>query len=356
MLLPQSGGTGEIMRPHPLLSSLLLIAISAFTCLGQDGGPSMSDSGYEISGIVRDAASSQTLNGIRVDLTSSGIPMQFTFTENSGQFTFSGVQSGQYRIQVNAEGYEPFDQAVNVSRSSVYGFNADLKKIAGAPASTAGAVTVHQLGVPAKAQKEFNKAFDLMRTKSDYRGAIVEFDRAIQDFPDYYEAYAMEGAAYLALSDATSAEKVLRKSIELSASKYPTALFLLAGTLNSTNRFAEAEGPARQCVAIDELSSDGHFELGRALLGLGKLDEALQNALRARELEPNNPRTFLLLANIHGARQEYAAFLKDLDGYLALVPSGPMADEIRKKRDQAQQALRDAQPAPPQAQPAQTPQ
>jgi hypothetical protein len=51
------------------------------------------------------------------------------------------------------------------------------------------------------------------------------------------------------------------------------------------------------------------------------------------------------VANIHGALRDYAAYLQDLDSYLALNPPGPMAGEVRKTRDQVQQALAGEQPA-----------
>lgn len=349
------------MRSRNFLKSLLFVAFLgsaafvAIPCAGQLVGSSNTNTGHEIAGSVRDSQTGQGLDRVRVDLLSKEVPVAFTFTTGDGEFIFSGVTNGQYDIQVNADGFERFDQIVDVAHESVFGVDVDLKRAAGTATSAPGAsVSVHQLGVPAKAQKEFDKAVDLMNSKSDFRGAVSEFDRAIQDFPNYYEAYAMQGAAFIALSDPTSAERVLRKSIDLSAGKYPAALYILAGLLNSSKRYSEAEAAARQCLALDETSWHGHMELARALLGLGKLDEALTNALRAGDLESKNPKTFLVLANIHSAQRNYSAFLQDLDSYLALDPTGPAADQVRKERDQVQQALRQAQSdAPPPSQPAQ---
>jgi len=57
----------------------------------------------------------------------------------------------------------------------------------------------------------------LIYLKSDYRGAITQFQLAIRDFPTYYEAYAEEGGAYYQLQEADHAEEALRKSVELSS-------------------------------------------------------------------------------------------------------------------------------------------
>jgi Tfp pilus assembly protein PilF len=346
------------MRLRQLPIAFFVIACCASPCLGQmTGGDDMPVSStfvFQVSGIVRDTNSNEPIPRIRVSLTNMGSPEATTLTGADGQFSFPGIHNGRYHIQINVDGYEDFDQPVVIDRGSAT-VDIDLVKLAAAPPPTGPSVTVHELGVPQKAQNEFQKAHDLMSAKSDYHDAIAEFDRAIHDYPDYYEAYAMEGSAYLALSDPTSAERVLRKSIDLSAGKYPAALYLLAGLLNSANRFSEAEAPARQCIALDENAWGGYFELARALLGLGKLDEAQTSAMKSRDLKPDNPKVYLLLANIHTTQQDYPALLQDLDRYLALNPTGPMADQARKEQAQLKQAMVAAQPAvsPPPPQPQQ---
>jgi len=346
------------MRPHYVFTLLFLLPFSDLICLGQASigstAPSLAVHGYSISGTVRDSDSGEPIPGVRVELLSRGASLSVAFTSSEGEFGFDGVPNGEYVVRAEVQGFETTEQTLSVSRAPVFGVTVDIKKLNAAPGAASGStVSVHQLNVPSKAQKEFDKAMDLITSKADYRGGIAEFDRAIQDYPDYYEAYAMEGAAYMAISDATSAEKALRKSVDLSESKYPAALYLLAGFLNSAGRFAEAESTARQCVGVDESSWHGHFELARALLGLQQPDEARKSALRARDLKADNPKVFLLLANIDRARHDYAAFLEDLDGYLALEPTGPTADEIRKTRDQVEQAVRDAQSSPTSSPPAQ---
>jgi hypothetical protein len=346
MLLPSLFSSGWSMRPRHFLIVVLVIAAASWPCLGQmSGGPNPTSFVFQINGIVRDGETNRAIGGVRVNLLNMGTPQAFALTTTEGQFTFSGVRNGRYDIQINTDGFNLFDQGVTIDRGSAFVMVELKKSEIAAPTAPGASVSVHQLGVPAKAQKEFEKACDLMSGKTDYQGAIDEFDRAIQDYPDYYEAYAMESAAYLALSDAAAAEKALRKSIDLSAGKDPVGLYLLAGLLNSTGRYLEAEGPARQCIALDASSWHGYFELARALLGLGDLEGAQESALEARSQAPDNPRIILLVANIHGALRDYAAYLQDLDSYLALNPPGPMAGEVRKTRDQVQQALAGEQPA-----------
>ena len=114
---------------------------------------------------------------------------------------------------------------------------------------------------------------------------------------------------------------------------------MLAGLLTDTNRYSEAETIARKGIGADAASWHGPFELARALLGLKQTEEAEKSAIEARDMKPDNPPIYLMLANIHIQRRDYPALLKDLDGYLKLVPNGPESDHARKTRADVQTAM-----------------
>jgi tetratricopeptide (TPR) repeat protein len=166
--------------------------------------------------------------------------------------------------------------------------------------------------------------------KSDYHGAIAEFQLAIRDFPTYYEAYAEVGSAYYQLQDLGHAEEALQKSVDLSSGQYADAMFTLAAILTDTKRYAEAETVSRRGVSVDASSWRGPFELARALTAMKKTDEAEKSAEKSRDLMPDNPPVYLLLANIHIQRKDYPALIRDLDDYLRLAPVGPEADQAHK--------------------------
>jgi len=347
------------MKFRNLLALLVLLLGSASRCHTQGMDPSMNGSGngsmgsmgtmeYSISGNVRDNATGQAVNGVRVDLKREGVTVGSTVTTNNGGFQFNSTPSGEYVLEVQADGYETAEQEVDITEAPADGVSIDLRRRpGGSPAGSGGAVmSSHELSVPPKARDAYNKGIGLMRSNPDYKAAIAQFQRAIAIFPDYYEAYAVEGVSYMALGDEPSAEQAVRKSIELSSGKYPEAIFLLAAILNKSARFPEAETVARQAIALDATAWQGYFELGHALSALNRPQEAEPNAIRARDLNPANPRAFLLLANIHIQLNNSAAELQDLDGYLKIAPPGPQTDAVRKSRDQLQKSIPDAQAQP----------
>jgi Flp pilus assembly protein TadD len=323
--------------------ALLILAYSiAFPRLSQ-ASPSNQNSQrrvYSISGRVNDDANEQGIDNVRVNLQSDGLVLDSVYSRDGGNFEFDGVAPGGYTITVQLDGYDSYRATVTVSRAPVVSFAVELTKSLPVSRTNArGTISVHQLGVPRKAREAFEKGIALMRSEGDYEGALAEFQNAIKTFPAYYEAYAMEGVAYISLKDTSSAETAERKSIELSSGHYPDAFFVLASLLTEAEKYSEAETAARSAAALNASSWAAHYELAHALYFLHRSEEAEPEATRARELYPQNPKITLLLANIHLDRRNYSAMLQDIDTYLKLDPTGPQADQVRKDRDQVLQAL-----------------
>jgi TolB-like protein/Flp pilus assembly protein TadD len=166
------------------------------------------------------------------------------------------------------------------------------------------------------------------RNLEDYRKAVGYFDQAIRLDPDYALAYTERSEAWSFIGDLSGqrepawsnarsdAEKAvaiapslaearaalgwfrffidwkfaegiteLKRAKELSPAN-PTANDLLARAILYLGRFDEAERQARQAVELDPLSVTAQGNLARALFYAGKLDEADAAARKAAELQP----------------------------------------------------------------------
>jgi tetratricopeptide (TPR) repeat protein len=322
---------------------LLILAASVLPSLGQNR--SVVRNTYSIAGNVRDDTDQHTMENVRVDLKlTTGVPINTTFTRGNGEFEFDGLSNGEYVVEVDLKDYESNRQLVTISNSAQRGVSIFLARPMGvAHSNSRASVSAHELSAPYKARDEYEKGLQLFYAKSDFRDAIVQFQRAIKDFPTFYEAYAHMGNAYLQLKEIAPAEEAMRKSVELSSGQYSEGIFMLAGLLNDTNRYADGAISARQGIDVDAGSWRGPFELARALSGLKQLEEAEKSAIEARDMKPDNPPTYLMLANIHVQRHDYPALSNDLDAYLKLVPSGPDADQARKTRGDLQAAKQQAE-------------
>jgi len=296
---------------------------------------------FSIGGSVREDGTQRSLESVQVTLKQlTGPVVGSTYTRNNGDFQIDGLGAGDYILEVTAKDYDPHREAITLSDGSRLGIPIFLSKIGAKPVAIKQmSISAHQLSVPHKAYDEFEKGMSFAYIKSDYRAAIPQFQLAIKDFPTYYEAYAEEGSAYYQLRETKDAEEALRKSIELSNGQYADAMFTLAAILTDTNRFADAETTARQGISTDSSSWRGPFELARALNALKRPEDAEKSARQSRDMMPDNPPVYLLLANIHIQRKDYPALIRDLDDYLRLSPIGPEADQARKTRERVQATL-----------------
>jgi len=166
------------------------------------------------------------------------------------------------------------------------------------------------------------------RNLEDYRKAVGYFDQAIQLDPDYALAYTERSEAWSFIGDLTGqhepawsnarsdAEKAvaiapslaearaalgwvrffidwkfaegiteLKRAKELSPAN-PTANDLLARAILYLGRLDEAERQARHAVELDPLSVIAQGNLARVLFYAGKLDEADAAARKGAELQP----------------------------------------------------------------------
>ena len=305
-----------------------------------------------LSGYIREEGSGHLITGARIELQNAmGTPIGSAYSDGNGAYEFDDIGGGDCYVLVQHDGYDSFRQFVRPDGSGHVYKDVFLRPVnpESKPRSI-NPVSQHQLSIPGKARDSFDKGIQLIVQKSDYRGAVTQFAKAIAKYPSYYEAFAAMGLAQEKMGDAKAAEAALRKSVELSAEKYPQAMIDLASMFNGQKRFSEAEPLLRKMIALDASSWRAHFELASALAGLNRFKDAAASAITARDLKPDNLQTYLLLYNLHIQTDDFPAALRDADAYLKLAPSGRMADRVRSMREQVQKAMQSApnnSPQPP---------
>jgi hypothetical protein len=315
------------------LFSLLLLA--PFSCLAQQEAPKKILSGY-----VREEGSAHLISEARIELQNAmGSPIGFVYSGRNGTYEFDDIPGDCY-LSVQHEGYAPVREFIRPDGSGHVYKDIFLRPVSGESGSkSASPVSEHELSIPPKAKEFFEKGIQLVVDKSDYHGAVAQFEHAITKYPSYYEAYAAMGLAQNKIGDAAAAETSLRKSIELSAEKYPQAMVDLATMYNAGKRFSDSEPLLRKVIALDASSWRGQFELAVALSGMKRFSDALISASAARDLKPDNPQIYLLLYNLHIHTDDFPAALRDTESFLKLTPGGADADRVRKMQEQVQKAI-----------------
>jgi tetratricopeptide (TPR) repeat protein len=289
-----------------------------------------------LSGHIREEGSGQLISEARIELQNAmGTPIDSAISDRNGAYQFDDIGGGDCYVSVQHEGYAAVREFVRPDGSGHVYKDIFLHLLSpGSAAKSVNPVSEHELSIPKKARESFDKGLQLVVQKSDYRGAITQFTRAISQYPSYYEAYAAMGLAQSKVGDPAAAEKSLQQSIELSQEKYPQAMIDLAALFNGKNRFSEAEPLLRKAVALDASSWRAQYELAVALTGEKQYKDALVSAGAARDLKLDNPQIYLLLYNLHIQTDNFSAALLDTEAYLKLAPNGPLSDKVRKLREQ----------------------
>ena len=178
--------------------------------------------------------------------------------------------------------------------------------------STPGyAVSVRELSIPPKALRAFEQGIELL-AKKDAAGSLAHFQRAIQEYAGYFEAYDRMGAADLKLWRLPEAEQAFRKSIDVSGGQYAHPLLALGAILDDREKFAEAESVIRKGLDLDPESRTGHYYLALALFGLNRLVEAENSVREALRRKTDFPEAYLLLADIHSREKDYESLRERL--------------------------------------------
>ncbi|HVK54669.1 MAG TPA: XrtA/PEP-CTERM system TPR-repeat protein PrsT [Burkholderiales bacterium] len=174
------------------------------------------------------------------------------------------------------------------------------------------------------------------QSKGDYKTAIIQFKNALQSNPDSNEARYLLGMAYIESGDSRSAEKELRKALELK--KDPTLVLPnLARALLLQGEFEKVlddTAPEKVADPTAELLS----MRGGAQLSLGKVEDAKASFDQALIKSPGAPDALLGQARLLVLGKDVDGALKAVDQLLEKFPKhreGLMfkGDLLRLKND-----------------------
>src|SRR5262249_34271736 len=137
------------------------------------------------------------------------------------------------------------------------------------------------------------------RTREDLLTAISYYDRAIQEdrnyalaYAGFADAYANLGAyGYIAPIDGTrKTERAAREAVALDENLAEAhAALALANIAFAPSNFQVGDRELRRAIDLSPSLALAHSYLGFSLARQGRLDESLEEVLKARELDPLSP-------------------------------------------------------------------
>ena len=126
----------------------------------------------------------------------------------------------------------------------------------------------------------------IFHTVGQSEAAIPLLIQAAQTAPDYFAPFVNLGNALQATGELERAAIAFRKALELNPDATGVTQNNLASVLNELGQHQEALTSAEAAFAIMQDKTNARLNLGNALFGLGRTDEA---ELRFREIVALNP-------------------------------------------------------------------
>ena len=249
-------------------------------------------------------------------------------SSSSGRFDLSELRPIAYRLTITAEGYQPYQESLDLTRAALKTVLTVLLSPAEKQA-VAPPVSRTDAAAPRSARKEYQKG---VRAISDNKldEAQAHFQKAVDDYPCYVRAQELLAMALIRRRSMTEAEAALRKAIQCDPD-FVKSYLDLGSLLNLEKRYRES-GPLLQ-EGLRRLPGAWKFyyQLGIADAGLGQWPKAEQDYLKTLSLNPSPPaETHVKLADVYSNENAYDKAYAEMAEYLRLEPQGRFAPRIRE--------------------------
>ena len=275
----------------------------------------------------------QPLNAsLKVELlTSSGMPVNIAFTNDSGEVMLGAVPTGAvYVIRVSGPEIEPVASEFSLEASE----NSHTEWITVSPrarttvTSPQGSVAVVDLNVPEKAQKELVKG-NQCSAKNDWSGAAEHYQKAIELYPKYAMAYNNLGSARMNLHDVPAARQAFEQAVAIN-DKYANAWLHLARLQHDTGDLHGSQQSLLKAIATDPKNVEVLAGLAQVELQLSDFD-ATQDYVRKANALPHQGFAIIHVLGAYALQKQNKIpdAVTEYKLYLQEDPNGAMAEKVR---------------------------
>jgi tetratricopeptide (TPR) repeat protein len=297
----------------------------------------------------------QPLESVRVLLLDGGYSqIGMTVTDSIGRYRFQNLSTGEYYIQAEPVGKElqPDTQRITVNPFSARRGAAEIFRldIALRPkdnpnrneraSAGAGNGTLFYQNVPEEAKKEYARSVKSLE-KDEPAKATISLKRALEIFPDYYEALELLGCEYVKQREYALAVPLLMRATKVNNDNWRSH-YSLGVALVELKRWQEGVPALRRAVELNPDSANTNMRLGIALAqDPASQSEAIQRLNKVKEIAGKQiPDVYLYLASLYSKSNQYREAADLLEIYLETIPADQQQSEQRDKMKKVIENLR----------------
>jgi len=330
----QAAGQGGVhVMPDPLhrrvcRAALILLACSLFALSALAQAQAQQDA--QLYGRVRTDQGVALRSGGMARLETEDHELVAEQPLNSaGEFYFLHVPKRQYLLTVTAEGFETYQQAIDLAEGpSQYNVNIAMTPHKATQAKTAPPA-LSDAQAPKEARREYERAEKALAAHK-LGEAREHLAKAVEQYPCYARAQTDLGMVYSTQKDYAKSEAALRKSITCDPG-YVDAYVDLGQLLNAEKRFSEALPILEQGARISPAAWQFYYEMGVAQYGQKHYSTAESEYLKAQSLSSNPPADLdVKLADVYLKEGAYDKAYAKMQEYLKAEPQGRFAPQVKE--------------------------
>jgi len=192
-------------------------------------------------------------------------------------------------------------------------------------------VCATSLLAPKKAKKFFEQA-EKASKKNDPAETEKQLKSAVQEYPEYGEAWYQLGQIYQRTQRNSEARAALNKAIAID-SLYVNPYVQLGWVASREQKWQEGVDFTDKAIDLDPMTfPDAYYLSALANFNLGKIDVAEKRARQEVRLDSSHryPQIYQILANVSARKNDTSGYLDGLRNYLKYAPNAPDAAQVRQ--------------------------
>ena len=275
--------------------------------------------------------------GAIVTLTpNSGVPRK-GFTSDSGRLEFPGMPEGQYKLTATSTSNENLTSDIveanpgrmaqgNLTVQLLLRDRSDYKRD-----TKRGVIRVgeNEQKIPKEAHKAFQQGVKL-KQEGERDKALVRFSKAIELFPEYFQAFSERGDLYVIQRKLTEAATDFAEALRIDP-QYGPALRGSGYCKLEKKEFARAIDDFERSISAEPENANTYLLLGIAYLELDRREPARRALQKALSFSTQYvPRAHIHLANLYALEHQYQQAADEIRLYLDAEPAAPDAKEMRE--------------------------
>lgn len=248
----------------------------------------------------------------------------------SGYFEFLGLKPAQYRLIVDATGFQSYQQDIDLrSVGNRLNINVQLSPAHGSQSSALAATPSRtDAQAPRSARKEYEKAAHALG-EGKPSDAQSHLQKAITEYPCYARAQTDLAAILAAERKPEASEAALKQSTSCDPD-YLDAYAGLGRLYYDEKRYDDSVSALREGVRRSPGSWQFYYQLGASEYGLREYAKAEQAYLRAESLSSALPaEVHVKLADVYLKEAAYGKAYDEMQAYVRAEPNGRFAAELK---------------------------